>query len=65
MIEEYLIEARRLACPVLRIIHGRSIGVQRTIVRGALARCPWVAGFRDAPAEAGCWGATIVDLDLQ
>src|SRR3954453_18233560 len=62
VVEEYLIEARRLGYRALRIIHGRGIGVQRELVRSVLARCDFVAGFRDAPAEAGGWGATIVDL---
>jgi dsDNA-specific endonuclease/ATPase MutS2 len=62
VVEEYLIEARRLGLRVLRIVHGRGIGVQRELVRKVLARTEFVAGFRDAPAEAGGWGATIVDL---
>jgi dsDNA-specific endonuclease/ATPase MutS2 len=62
IVEEYLEEARRLGFRALRIIHGRGIGVQREIVRSVLARCPFVAGFSDAPPDAGGWGATIVDL---
>jgi dsDNA-specific endonuclease/ATPase MutS2 len=62
VVEEYLFEARRLGLRALRIIHGRGIGVQRELVRNVLARTDFVAGFRDAPAEAGGWGATIVDL---
>jgi DNA-nicking Smr family endonuclease len=62
VVEEYLVEAHRLGLRALRIIHGRGIGVQREIVRGVLTRAPLVAAFRDAPAEAGGWGATIVDL---
>jgi dsDNA-specific endonuclease/ATPase MutS2 len=62
VVEEYLIEAHRLGFRVLRIIHGRGIGVQRELVRKVLLRTDFVAGFRDAPAEAGGWGATIVDL---
>ena len=46
----------------LRIIHGRGIGVQREMVRAVLARTEFVAGYSDAPAEAGGWGATIVTL---
>ena len=62
VVEEYLLEAHRLGFKALRIIHGRGIGVQREIVRSILARTDFVADFRDAPAEAGGWGATIVTL---
>ncbi len=64
VVEEYLIEARRLGFTALRIIHGRGIGVQREIVRGVLARTPFVVRFGDAPAEAGGRGATMVDLEM-
>jgi len=62
VVEEYLAEAHRLGFRALRIVHGRGIGVQREVVRSVLERTGFVAGFRDAPAEAGGWGATIVDL---
>ncbi|MGD0500799.1 MAG: Smr/MutS family protein [Bryobacteraceae bacterium] len=61
-VEEYLQEARRLGYKALRIIHGRGIGVQRETVRAILARTGFVESFRDAPSEAGGWGATIVTL---
>jgi DNA-nicking Smr family endonuclease len=41
VVEEYLSEARRLQFSVLRIIHGRGIGVQRETVRRVLARTPF------------------------
>jgi len=62
VVEAYLEEARNAGFKALRIIHGRGIGVQRETVRAVLARTPYVADFRDAPAEAGGWGATIVTL---
>ena len=62
VVEAYLEEAHRLGFKALRIIHGRGIGVQREIVRAVLARTPFVLSFQDAPAEAGGWGATVVNL---
>lgn len=62
MVEEYLAEAHRLGFRALRIIHGRGIGVQREMVRSILAKTPYVAEYRDAPMEAGGWGATVVTL---
>jgi dsDNA-specific endonuclease/ATPase MutS2 len=62
VVEAYLEEAHKLGFRVLRIIHGRGIGVQREMVRSVLAKTTFVESFRDAPAEAGGWGATIVDL---
>jgi dsDNA-specific endonuclease/ATPase MutS2 len=62
VVEEYLIEVHRIGYRALRIIHGRGIGAQREIVRAVLSRTPFVTEFRDAPAEAGGWGATIVTL---
>ena len=62
VVEEYLAEAHRLGFRALRIIHGRGIGVQRETVRRILEQSPLVETYRDAPAEAGGWGATIIDL---
>jgi len=62
VVEEYLLEANRLGFKALRIVHGRGIGTRRAIVRAILERTTFVAGFRDAPPEAGGWGATLVTL---
>ncbi|MGB7762061.1 MAG: Smr/MutS family protein [Bryobacteraceae bacterium] len=62
VVEEYLEVARGRGFRFVRIIHGRGIGAQRETVRAILARTDFVAGFRDAPPEAGGWGATIVTL---
>jgi dsDNA-specific endonuclease/ATPase MutS2 len=62
VVDEYLTEAHRLGLRALRIVHGRGIGVQREIVRSVLSRTEFVLDFRDAPAEAGGWGATLVTL---
>lgn len=62
-VEAYLDEAHARGFRFVRIIHGRGIGVQRETVRAVLARTPFVKEFRDAPAEAGGWGATIVTME--
>ena len=62
VVEEYLELAREHGFRFVRIIHGRGIGVQRETVRAVLARTAFVADYRDAPAEAGGWGATVVTL---
>jgi dsDNA-specific endonuclease/ATPase MutS2 len=62
-VEGYLEAARELGFRYVRLIHGRGIGVEREIVRKVLARTPFVVDYRDAPAEAGGWGATIATLD--
>ena len=62
VVENYLEEAYRMGFRALRIIHGRGIGAQREMVRSILSKTPFVASFSDAPAEAGGWGATLVNL---
>lgn len=64
VVEDYLEEARRRGVRFVRIIHGKGVGVQREIVRSILERTPSVVDFRDAPAEAGGWGATIVTMRI-
>jgi hypothetical protein len=61
-VEEYLLEARRAGFRAVRIIHGKGMGVQRDVVRGILARTPFVKEWSDAPPEAGGWGATVARL---
>lgn len=63
VVEAYLEAAHAQGFKALRIIHGRGMGVQRAMVRSVLERTPFVKDFRDAPAEAGGWGATIIMLE--
>ena len=65
VVEGYLGQALEHRVRWVRIIHGKGIGVQREAVRAILARAPFVDDFRDAPAEAGGWGATIVTLKVE
>ena len=62
VVEEYLELAREKGFPVVRIIHGKGIGVQREMVRTILARTDFVLDWTDAPPEAGGLGATIVRM---
>ena len=64
VVEEYLREAHAKGFPVVRIIHGKGIGVQREIVRTVLSRTPFVIDWTDAPPDAGGLGATIVRLNV-
>ncbi|MGH9845999.1 MAG: Smr/MutS family protein [Blastocatellia bacterium] len=64
VVEEYLVEARARGFRVVRIIHGKGIGVQRETVRRTLDRTPFVLGYGDAPPEAGGLGATIAELAI-
>jgi DNA-nicking Smr family endonuclease len=62
VVEEFIEECRRAEILEVRLIHGKGAGVQRAIVRSLLHKHPAVISFKDAPAEAGGWGATIVSL---
>ena len=62
VVEEYLQLAHEKGYQVVRIIHGKGIGVQREMVRSILARTSFVLDWTDAPPEAGGLGATIARL---
>jgi dsDNA-specific endonuclease/ATPase MutS2 len=62
VVEEYLRLAKEKRFKVVRIIHGKGIGVQREAVRSILARTEFVLDWSDAPPQAGGLGATIVRL---
>ena len=58
----YLGEARKKGFTIVRIIHGKGIGVKRETVRKVLSECAFVESFKDAPEFSGSWGATIAKL---
>ncbi|MGH7767043.1 MAG: Smr/MutS family protein [Candidatus Binatia bacterium] len=62
VVEEYIEQCIQAGIYEVRIIHGRGRGVQRRIVQSLLKKHPLVASFKDAPADAGGRGATIVEL---
>ena len=64
VVEAYLPEAHKKGFSVVRIIHGKGVGVQREIVRKVLSETDFVRSFKNAPEFSGSWGATIVSLDV-
>jgi dsDNA-specific endonuclease/ATPase MutS2 len=61
--EEYLAEAHRKGFKLVRIIHGKGVGVQREIVRKVLSETDFVRTFKNAPEFSGSWGSTIVEFE--
>lgn len=64
VVEEYLLQAQARRFPVIRLIHGKGLGVQRELVRTILSRTPFVHEYHDAP-DASSWGATIAYLQAE
>lgn len=62
LVVEYLHACRERGIREVRLVHGRGRGVQRAVVRRVLRSAPDVVSFRDAPPQAGGWGATLVEL---
>jgi dsDNA-specific endonuclease/ATPase MutS2 len=63
LVRDWLDEAYAAGFRRLRIVHGRGVGVQRATERAILERDPRVTAFGDAPAGAGGWGATWVEME--
>lgn len=64
VVEAYLPEAHKKGFAVVRIIHGKGVGVQREIVRQVLSESDFVKSFKNAPEFSGSWGATVVQMDV-
>jgi dsDNA-specific endonuclease/ATPase MutS2 len=62
VVETYLIEARKKGFRIVRIIHGKGIGVQRETVRKILSETDFVKSFKNAPEMMKSYGATIVEF---
>ena len=60
----YLEEARKKKFRIVRLIHGKGIGVQREVVRKLLSETSFVKGFKSGDEFSGGWGATIAELDV-
>ena len=62
LLEDYFTECLKAGIYSVRIIHGKGKGIQKRRVRGLLEKNSMVMAFREAPPEAGGWGATLVEL---
>jgi DNA-nicking Smr family endonuclease len=62
LLEDYLAECLQAGLYSVRIIHGKGKGVQKRRVQALLQNNPLVSSYKDAPPEAGGWGATLVEL---
>lgn len=63
VVEAYLEEAHKKGFRLVRIIHGKGIGVQRETVRKVLSETDFVKSFKNASELASSWGATIVEFE--
>jgi DNA-nicking Smr family endonuclease len=62
LLEDYFTECIKAGIYTVRIIHGKGKGIQKRRVQGLLERNTRVTSFKEAPPEAGGWGATLVEL---
>jgi DNA-nicking Smr family endonuclease len=62
LLEDYFDECLKAGIFSVRLIHGKGSGILKKRVHTLLKRNPLVAAFKDAPQDAGGWGATLVEL---
>lgn len=62
LLEDYFDECLKAGIFSVRLIHGKGSGILKKRVHAILKRNPLVAAFKDAPPDAGGWGATLVAL---
>jgi len=62
LLDDYFSECVKKKIYSVRIIHGKGKGILRDQVLNLLKKNPAVVSFRQAPPEAGGWGATLVEL---
>jgi len=62
VVETYLLEAYKKGFRVVKIIHGKGIGVQRETVKKVSENTDFVKSFKNAPEFLGSWGATIIEF---
>ena len=61
LVPAWLEACREAGILEVRVIHGKGIGVLRTIVQGILSEHPGVESY-GPPHDGGSWGATVARL---
>lgn len=62
LLEDYFLACLESKIFSVRIIHGKGKGILRKRVHEILKKSDLVQSFKNAPPEAGSWGATLVEL---
>lgn len=62
LIDDYIEACQEKGIFSVRIIHGKGKGILKKRLQSILQKHPQVQSFKNAPPEAGGWGATQVDL---
>ncbi|OQX22284.1 MAG: DNA mismatch repair protein MutS [Desulfobacteraceae bacterium IS3] len=62
LLDDYFSACIGLKIFSVRIIHGKGKGILKKRVHDILKKNAMVESFKNAPAEAGSWGATLVEL---
>ena len=62
VVQNYLLEAQNKGFKIVRIIHGKGIGVQREIVRKVLSETDFVKSFKTADVFSRSWGGTVIEF---
>ncbi|MDM8517259.1 Smr/MutS family protein [Desulfobacterales bacterium HSG16] len=59
---DYFLACTEMKIFSVRVIHGKGKGILRKRVHEVLKKNKLVKSFKNAPQEAGSWGATLVKL---
>ena len=62
LLDDYFAACLAKGIGQVRVIHGKGRGILKKRVAGILKKHPLVASYREAPREAGGWGAVLVVL---
>jgi DNA-nicking Smr family endonuclease len=65
LLSDYFSACMKKGIYSVRVIHGKGHGVLRKKIQKLLEKNPLVESFKNAPSDAGGWGATLVELRRQ